>query len=1032
MNRQWDYSQVGNTSDVLISLLMLVAQFASGRQQLPLSASHLIVETGGFTTQSHTLWVSLQGENQAGLNLLAPAIGPITIPAGSRLRVQLPEGFAKAAEKFYRYILSAHTEAVPIEFAQLAAIDLYTYSGGVLTAKQFPVSIVLDRDEHFALKASCNNIGQLPVNPVNGMCRRLIDLTTIYEFNEQLIWRNNTDFITTNPNGTWVRTGLFSTYVDDTTDSDGCDRALEDLGENVKRPIYQADNTDSIPTTFWLMNRGSDEIPQGERLGFTIEAGGEDVTEIASTVALLHFQLDGYVTNIAELDVTGENNVGSMPGAGFARVFQNKKTNFRLPKPLPVGQAVAITIWINTSTARTGGMLSQGAKIRVTPKNYAQSGSYEGSGLFFGDLIAPSESTSDGMGRVYPDIGLSVRVMQRSGCVDSYFFLDIPETTVYGLALNTANQYVGINGNGDVYLIPVGNTASASEAIRAIVGTVEGIGTSGGYSSYFAIAANSSLNFTLTYPYNTTLDLAQVRSDYPDIIAGEYANFNPAYAAIYIQRQSSGEIRRFEELVVPGVSQTFKIDNWDGGTIVSSLPVAGNGFGFFAPSVPTSLSETLDGVNFPADSYRVCFAFKYTASVTSLSHDSLLGCIEEAPIKVSELYALFKSWGDAIASNQIRLIPKGRTFRGQTRRLWDTGQEIYFDSTSFATDDGVTVFRPNWVAASEAGRWIVKPNTALTAEQILTQIKTVDGAGSGLDADLLDGQQASAFSLTNHTHADATTSASGFMSGADKAKLNGLDGSDFAPVVHTHGDATPTTSGFMSGADKTKLDGIATGGNYAPTNHTHADATTSASGFMSEADKTKLDGLNASNYASSAHTHANATTSASGFMSGVDKTKLDDVSPASATQKTFWAAPSGTNGAPSFRAIADSDLSSNIPKINTSNTFTKAQRSQIVTLSIVSGVVTLNPSDSNDFVVELSSSATLVISGGTASDSFRLTVVQTAIGGRILSLPSGTLTPNGAQITYSSTPGSIDKLSFDSHNGTTWACSWVNLRAMGT
>ena len=39
-----------------------------------------------------------------------------------------------------------------------------------------------------------------------------------------------------------------------------------------------------------------------------------------------------------------------------------------------------------------------------------------------------------------------------------------------------------------------------------------------------------------------------------------------------------------------------------------------------------------------------------------------------------------------------------------------------------------------------------------TAAEILTSIKTVDGAGSGLDADLLDGNQASAFSLTSHNH----------------------------------------------------------------------------------------------------------------------------------------------------------------------------------------------------------------------------------------------------------------------------------------
>lgn len=43
-------------------------------------------------------------------------------------------------------------------------------------------------------------------------------------------------------------------------------------------------------------------------------------------------------------------------------------------------------------------------------------------------------------------------------------------------------------------------------------------------------------------------------------------------------------------------------------------------------------------------------------------------------------------------------------------------------------------------------------NIAGGASNVLTQIKTVDGADSGLDADLLDGHHASYFSIDGHTH----------------------------------------------------------------------------------------------------------------------------------------------------------------------------------------------------------------------------------------------------------------------------------------
>lgn len=63
-------------------------------------------------------------------------------------------------------------------------------------------------------------------------------------------------------------------------------------------------------------------------------------------------------------------------------------------------------------------------------------------------------------------------------------------------------------------------------------------------------------------------------------------------------------------------------------------------------------------------------------------------------------------------------------------------------------------------------------NNSVTGQKVLTEIKKVDGTGSGLDADLLDGKEASAFSLTSHSHSDATESQAGFMSAIDKQAIN--------------------------------------------------------------------------------------------------------------------------------------------------------------------------------------------------------------------------------------------------------------------
>lgn len=46
--------------------------------------------------------------------------------------------------------------------------------------------------------------------------------------------------------------------------------------------------------------------------------------------------------------------------------------------------------------------------------------------------------------------------------------------------------------------------------------------------------------------------------------------------------------------------------------------------------------------------------------------------------------------------------------------------------------------------------------SAYTAADVMAKVKSVDGAGSGLDADLLDGQHAAAFAAADHTHPGVT------------------------------------------------------------------------------------------------------------------------------------------------------------------------------------------------------------------------------------------------------------------------------------
>ena len=122
-----------------------------------------------------------------------------------------------------------------------------------------------------------------------------------------------------------------------------------------------------------------------------------------------------------------------------------------------------------------------------------------------------------------------------------------------------------------------------------------------------------------------------------------------------------------------------------------------------------------------------------------------------------------------------------------TAQAWSTGTKIAMLGTAgmyneLVSTDELTSHtsdtnNPHNVTAAQIG-----------ASDILTELKTVDGAGSGLDADLLDGQHASDFAAASHTHSDATTSVSGFMSATDKTKLDGIeDGAQVNDVTSVNG-----------------------------------------------------------------------------------------------------------------------------------------------------------------------------------------------------------------------------------------------------
>lgn len=95
----------------------------------------------------------------------------------------------------------------------------------------------------------------------------------------------------------------------------------------------------------------------------------------------------------------------------------------------------------------------------------------------------------------------------------------------------------------------------------------------------------------------------------------------------------------------------------------------------------------------------------------------------------------------------------------------------------------------------------------LNASQVLEIIKTADGSGSGLDADLLDGLHASSFSLSGHTHSSSDiTNLSHFATVYDSATLlTALADTNIETILIADNILISTATSLTINSNNTKL-----------------------------------------------------------------------------------------------------------------------------------------------------------------------------------------------------------------------------------
>lgn len=572
------------------------------RAALPPPAPTLAVISGDSITaaKTGTWYIWLQSRCRGGYTTLSDAAS-ISLSAGSQLEITLPSTIrTPAADVQEVYVLAA------LANAPLMACVVATYSGAAL-----PATITLSRDAHLDLLKTVANEAGLPTGSdrVNGM-RRYVDSLGLFRS-----W--NADA------GLWetCRPQSFNTYVSSTLSVNGCDRDLKDISDQsiILYPSYSAEGGESPPVDFWLVNDGDVSIPKGERIRMAVAT---DLFDILSDdfKGLLNLEFLGY----AQLS-TGALDT-SVEGAGAGKIpYQgDQKTNLMLPADLPSGWAYTLRVTGAFSDYQLDNGFPQGAILKYYPRIATNASVYNPAGPGMGSYIAPVGR----MRRILPQgTGLNLIAADGAGCVQEYNWVR-GESSVFGLALATANQLVVISNTGACF---VTSAVSATTVKRAVVGTVDGVGAATTWIGTVTLSASTLLQLTLTHP--TT-----IRGTYPDRIADMEAEVNSSVVRVYVRKASTSQIYVFESNIAGVDGEVINV----GGILleeVSALPSVANNFGLFLPNLPV-VSTSVGSSVFDSGSYEVAIAYYFEDTVTIISHSLDDDCIVEFPSTVDELFRL--------------------------------------------------------------------------------------------------------------------------------------------------------------------------------------------------------------------------------------------------------------------------------------------------------------------------------------------------------------------------------------------------------
>lgn len=672
----------------LIFKIMVRSQYAS---TIAPPAPTLTVSSGSTTEAiagTKNLWIYCR--NRAGVTLFSPTI-QFTIAANQKLEVTLPSAIRKAASDFQEIGIVISNDTVPQNGAVVATYPNYEADGVTLTT--LPIIMNLFVDAHFLLRSSV-----IPTtNQVNGMRRLFDSANQIREWSDRL-----SDWVPVFPQN-------WNPYVATTTEEGGCDVDLADITDTnaIIFPEYASTGELSLPVKFWIVNNTNAVIPQGKRVRLSIatdavDAGADDFKGLAQLTFL------GYANTL-----TGDLDVSDLDVDFGTFTYQGDRvTNLTLPKPLLPNWAYILQVQMAFNDADVARNVAQGAILKIYPRLATDYSEYDP----VGDLLGSYILSSGELRRILPDgTGLNLVAGTGGGSIAFYKFRNLGRQITPGAIADTANQNVIITNNGTCFV--ANSVPTATAALRAIVGAINGVGHPTAWSSSIALDTTKLLSIAITHP-------TAIRPDYPDVIAGMQAGLNASKVRVYVRNVLGGSIQVFDVPITQDSPESILIGSLVTSTI-SELPSVAANFGCFTPSSFVN-SAVAGSSQFTTGNYEVAIAYLYENTITTITHSTALGCVYEVGGSLAELFELLKIIGGAIANPDVARALEV-VYPYQKYYITSLNAEFRYLPDSYAEDDGVTVLKLNSTNVLSPGRFHI--------------IATGGGSGGTVDFDsiLTDG-----------------------------------------------------------------------------------------------------------------------------------------------------------------------------------------------------------------------------------------------------------------------------------------------------